>query len=135
MSHHYVDAQPSLRPCLFPSFCFVLSTVLAQNRYFDDPAFLRYLRYLQYWRRPEYACFLTHPTCLYFLAALGHPRFRAAIGHDDFMALVHSQQGYAWQFGASLTPKDEARAFDSGPPIGEGGAPMGGAPGTAPPQG
>ncbi len=31
---------------------------LAQNRYFDDPAFCNYLAYLQYWRRPEYAKFI-----------------------------------------------------------------------------
>lgn len=25
---------------------------LAQNQYFEDPAFVRYLEYLQYWRAP-----------------------------------------------------------------------------------
>ena len=38
---------------------------LAQNRYFDDAAFVSYLQYLQYWKRPEYArfimCVLAHP--------------------------------------------------------------------------
>lgn len=28
---------------------------LAQNKYFTDPAFVKYLAYLQYWRRPEYS--------------------------------------------------------------------------------
>lgn len=28
---------------------------LAQLRYFEDPAFVNYLEYLQYWRKPEYA--------------------------------------------------------------------------------
>jgi hypothetical protein len=28
---------------------------LAQNKYFDDPAFVKYLDYLQYWRQPEYS--------------------------------------------------------------------------------
>lgn len=31
---------------------------LAQNRYFEDEAFLRYLRYLQYWQEPQYAKFV-----------------------------------------------------------------------------
>lgn len=31
---------------------------LAQNRYFEDLAFLNYLKYLQYWRQPAYAKFL-----------------------------------------------------------------------------
>lgn len=31
---------------------------LARYNYFDDPAFLNYLKYLQYWRKPEYAQFV-----------------------------------------------------------------------------
>lgn len=36
-------------------------TDLAQRRYFDDPAFVNYLTYLQYWRRPEYAKYRPPP--------------------------------------------------------------------------
>lgn len=35
-----------------------LHTGLAQNRYLDDPVFLNYLKYLEYWRRPEYAKYI-----------------------------------------------------------------------------
>lgn len=31
---------------------------LAQNRYFEDDAFLEYLKYLLYWRQPQYARFI-----------------------------------------------------------------------------
>lgn len=31
---------------------------LAQNRYFKDEAFLEYLKYLLYWREPQYARFV-----------------------------------------------------------------------------
>lgn len=31
---------------------------LAQNRYFEDEAFLAYLAYLQYWQQPQYARFV-----------------------------------------------------------------------------
>jgi mediator of RNA polymerase II transcription subunit 31 len=31
---------------------------LAQNKYFEDKAFLNYLKYLEYWRRPEYAKYI-----------------------------------------------------------------------------
>lgn len=34
------------------------STGLAQNRYFEDDAFLQYLQYLQYWQQPGYARFV-----------------------------------------------------------------------------
>lgn len=104
---------------------------LSQNRYLEDPAFLRYLSYLSYWRRPEYARFLTHPSCLYFLGALRHPRFRAAIAHDDYMALVHAQQGFAWQFGgggraaaaAAAGRAFEGEAAGGGRAVGAAGAP------------
>lgn len=35
------------------SVCFVQAD-LAQNRYFEDEAFIGYLKYLKYWQRPEY---------------------------------------------------------------------------------
>lgn len=31
---------------------------LAQNRYFDDPSFISYIKYLEYWRQPQYAKYL-----------------------------------------------------------------------------
>lgn len=31
---------------------------LAQQQYFKDEAFIRYLEYLQYWKQPEYAKFI-----------------------------------------------------------------------------
>ncbi|CAG8502729.1 17576_t:CDS:2 [Dentiscutata erythropus] len=31
---------------------------LAQRGFFQDPAFLNYLKYLKYWQRPEYAKFV-----------------------------------------------------------------------------
>lgn len=33
---------------------------LADNHYFDDPAFLDYLKYLQYCKKPEYAKFIVY---------------------------------------------------------------------------
>lgn len=35
-----------------------ISLVLAQRGYFKDQAFINYLKYLQYWKEPEYAKFL-----------------------------------------------------------------------------
>jgi hypothetical protein len=47
----------------FHSLFFLICTAytgagLAQNRYFEDPAFLEYLRYLQYWQQPQYAQYI-----------------------------------------------------------------------------
>lgn len=40
--------------CMHPS----QPAVLAQNLYLEDPAFLNYLKYLDYWRQPQYAKYL-----------------------------------------------------------------------------
>ncbi|KAJ8772409.1 hypothetical protein K2173_027586 [Erythroxylum novogranatense] len=50
---------------------------LAQNRYFEDEAFIGYLKYLQYWQRPEY------PHCLFFLELLQNANFRNAMAHPN----------------------------------------------------
>lgn len=34
--------------------------VLATNRFFENEAFLNYLEYLSYWKRPEYAKYLMY---------------------------------------------------------------------------
>ena len=31
---------------------------LAQNKYLEDKAFLNYLKYLEYWRQPQYAKYI-----------------------------------------------------------------------------
>ncbi|KAI8442237.1 hypothetical protein MSG28_005813 [Choristoneura fumiferana] len=49
---------------------------LAQRGYFKEQTFINYLRYLQYWREPEYARFLKYPMCLHFLELLQHEAFR-----------------------------------------------------------
>lgn len=36
-------------------------------------AFLDFLRYLRYWKQPQYAKYLTYPHCLYFLDLLAPP--------------------------------------------------------------
>lgn len=39
-------------------FVFDSEADLAQNRYFEDEAFIGYLKYLQYWQGPEYIKFI-----------------------------------------------------------------------------
>ncbi|CAA7059084.1 unnamed protein product [Microthlaspi erraticum] len=70
---------------------------LAQNRYFEDEAFIGYLKYLQYWQRPEYIKFIMYPHCLYFLELLQNPNFRAAMAHPANKELAHRQQFYYWK--------------------------------------
>ena len=75
-----MHAPPS-SPLLLPSLAAPPKTPagLAQNRLFDDPAFVSYLSYLQYWRQPAYAAHLTYPHALPALEALQSREFRAAM--------------------------------------------------------
>ncbi|CAH9073423.1 unnamed protein product [Cuscuta epithymum] len=70
---------------------------LAQNRYFEDEAFIGYLKYLQYWQRPEYIKFIMYPHCLFFLEMLQNPTFRSAMAHPANKELAHRQQFYFWK--------------------------------------
>ncbi|KAM7491795.1 hypothetical protein LguiA_034716 [Lonicera macranthoides] len=70
---------------------------LAQNRYFEDEAFIGYLKYLQYWQRPEYVKFIMYPHCLYFLELLQNANFRNAMAHPGNKELAHRQQFYFWK--------------------------------------
>ncbi|XP_042047768.1 mediator of RNA polymerase II transcription subunit 31-like [Salvia splendens] len=70
---------------------------LAQNRYFEDEAFIGYLKYLQYWQRPEYLKFIMYPHCLFFLELLENANFRNAMAHPVNKELAHRQQFYFWK--------------------------------------
>ncbi|PHT66838.1 Mediator of RNA polymerase II transcription subunit 31 [Capsicum annuum] len=85
----------SMHPLLtyVPSPC----AYLAQNRYFEDEAFIGYLKYLQYWQRPEYIKFIMYPHCLFFLELLQNPAFRNAMAHPANKEVAHRQQFYFWK--------------------------------------
>ncbi|GAA0140412.1 general transcription factor [Lithospermum erythrorhizon] len=70
---------------------------LAQNRYFEDEAFIGYLKYLQYWQRPEYLKFIMYPHCLFFLELLQNPTFRNAMAYPASKEVAHRQQFYFWK--------------------------------------
>ena len=46
-----------------PHYCHWLS----QQGYFKDTAFINYLKYLSYWKKPEYAKYLDYPQSLAML--------------------------------------------------------------------
>ncbi|XP_073000706.1 mediator of RNA polymerase II transcription subunit 31 [Typha latifolia] len=70
---------------------------LAQNRYFEDEAFIGYLKYLQYWKRPEYIKFIMYPHCLFFLELLQNANFRNAMAHPGNKELAHREQYFFWK--------------------------------------
>lgn len=71
---------------------------LAQNRYLEDDTFVRFLKYLLYWKRPEYAQFIIYPHSLHILEFLQLPEFRKAIANPQYKELVHTQQFFSWMY-------------------------------------
>ena len=73
---------------------------LSQNRYFVDERFMNFLKYLRYWKQPEYIRLLTFPQCLIFLDALiENEEFRQELHAPMFIEFVHQQIGQLWLQG------------------------------------
>ncbi|KAJ3412586.1 hypothetical protein HDV05_000566 [Chytridiales sp. JEL 0842] len=71
--------------------------LLAQQRYFEDPAFINYLKYLQYWREPQYSQFIVYPYALELLIYLQHPAFRASVAAESTVQLIHQKEFFHWK--------------------------------------
>ncbi|KAL0482554.1 mediator of RNA polymerase II transcription subunit 31 [Acrasis kona] len=71
---------------------------LAQYKIFDDPDFIAYIDYLQYWRKPEYAKFISYPHCLYFLERIKDEKFREECKKVQYRDFVHNQQNNCYTF-------------------------------------
>ena len=94
---------------------------LATSGILYQSPFLDFLRYLRYWKEPQYAKYIIYPQCLYFLDLLVPPgddadpsdgsggsssnnntdigeAFRREMAQVQFRNFVHEQQFYSWQF-------------------------------------
>lgn len=72
---------------------------LANQNYLRDEKFLQFLRYLKYWKQPEYAIYITYPHCFFFLDLLcDNEVFRNELGKVEFQNFVHQQQFFNWQY-------------------------------------
>nr|CAH7728733.1 unnamed protein product [Callosobruchus chinensis] len=71
--------------------------VLAQRGYFKDSTFINYLKYLLYWKEPDYAKFLKYPMCLYFLDLLQYEHFRRELVNAQCTKFIDDQQILLWQ--------------------------------------
>jgi len=75
-----------------------LSTVLAQRGFFKEQSFVNYLKYLLYWKKPEYAKFLKYPQCLHFLELLQYEHFRRELVNPACAKFIDEQQILHWQY-------------------------------------
>lgn len=98
----------------------IIYIVLAQMKYFNDESFMHYLRYLRYWKQPEYCQHLVFPQCLTFLDALiDHKEFRERLLIPQFRDYVYHQQGLHWLHYS--TEAGEVTGIESvGPGVGPG---------------
>lgn len=81
---------------------------LAKELYFEQFDFLAFLKYLEYWKRPEYIKCLSFPQCLTFLDyILSSPAFRKKLKDPVAVAALKHQQSCAWIY-AGRGPADFA---------------------------
>ncbi|VDN52591.1 unnamed protein product [Dracunculus medinensis] len=71
---------------------------LSQRGYFKETYFINYLKYLLYWKRPEYARALKYPQCLHFLEAVQSADFREALACSANAKFIEEQQMLQWQY-------------------------------------
>jgi mediator of RNA polymerase II transcription subunit 31 len=77
---------------------------LAKHKYLDDPAFIEFLKYLRYWKKPEYLRHILFPQCLQFLDNLiDNELFRRELIVPEFMDFIHQQQYMRWQQGSQMS--------------------------------
>jgi hypothetical protein len=101
---HYLNCKPVFYALI------VFFTDLAQRGYFKEQYFVNYLRYLLYWKRPEYARSvylpldnlffrtLKYPQCLYMLEAVQHADFRDALAVSTNAKYIEDQLLLQWHF-------------------------------------
>ncbi|KIJ19127.1 hypothetical protein PAXINDRAFT_109664 [Paxillus involutus ATCC 200175] len=70
---------------------------LAQQNILDQPAFVNYLEYLQYWRQKDYARFIHYPHALHHLELLQHARFRSEMKKDEWREFLNQKQFDHWR--------------------------------------
>jgi mediator of RNA polymerase II transcription subunit 31 len=71
---------------------------LAQYKYFEEDGFIEYIKYLQYWKQPQYSKFLAYPHCLFFLDRLQDEQFRDECRKTTQMNHMFTQQHAHWRF-------------------------------------
>ena len=81
---------------------------LAQNRYFDNPRFVEYVEYLQYWQELPYCLYIVFPQSLKVLELLQSDKFIAALKHADIKNEIAWQQHLHWMMRADVL-RDEGR--------------------------
>lgn len=59
---------------------------------------MNYLKYLRYWKKPEFAKYIKYPMCLHFLDLLQYEHFRKEISNSQCAKFIEDQQLLHWQY-------------------------------------
>jgi len=70
---------------------------LAQRGIFKEQPFINYIKYLLYWKQPEYAKYLKYPQCLHMLELLQYEQFRKELMNAQCAKFIDDQQLLHWQ--------------------------------------
>ena len=71
---------------------------LAKQGLFDNVAFKNYLKYLLYWKRPEYVKFIKYPECLFFLDLVQREEIHESIKSLSCIKFMSQQQLLHWKY-------------------------------------
>ncbi|TCD66708.1 suppressor of hpr1 [Steccherinum ochraceum] len=77
---------------------------LAQQGILNQPAFVNFLQYLQYWKKKDYARFILYPHALHHLELLQHAQFRTDIGKDEWREYLNQKQYDHWRTWREYVP-------------------------------
>jgi mediator of RNA polymerase II transcription subunit 31 len=70
---------------------------LYANGHFENPRFLDFLGYLEYWRSPEYSRFLLYPHSLNILSLLKSSKFLGSLGSVQEIENLMEQSYLRWK--------------------------------------
>ncbi|KEP67537.1 UNVERIFIED_CONTAM: mediator complex subunit MED31 [Hammondia hammondi] len=73
---------------------------LQKERYFQDPRFVAYLHYLDYWRHPPYVQHLLFPVCLGVLDLVQKEEIRDRLEREDVVTVLDQTLRLHWLYFA-----------------------------------
>lgn len=71
---------------------------LHNEKYFEMQSFRDYLKYLEYFKSPEYSKFLIYPQCIAILEILNHENADDFLSNDQFYDSLEVGEQFMWRF-------------------------------------
>ncbi|TFK25558.1 SOH1 family protein [Coprinopsis marcescibilis] len=98
---------------------------LAQQNILEQPAFINYLKYLLYFKEPDYARFIHYPHALHHLDLLQHAQFREELKKDvslrDYLGQKQRDHWKTWRdpkyFNSSVNESKSEEAVETQEPV------------------